>query len=85
LNVKVNQASRVLFLPLIMNTEQKSCENGDEKNDNEKRFQRHLQVNSVGNPTRKEVDWNRNAHSSPVKGYRRESEGNQVCISSCKY
>lgn len=35
---------------------------------------RRLQVNSVNYPPRKENDWNRKVHSSPIKGYRRLSD-----------
>lgn len=59
--------------------------NGYEKEKKFNRTRRHLQVNSVIFPERKEdVDWNRKAHSSPIKGYRRFSgqefdDTSQVC------
>lgn len=53
---------------MIMNSNKEFCENEDGK---DKYSQRRLQVNSVVYPPRKEVDWNRKAHSSPIKGYHR--------------
>lgn len=35
---------------------------------------KHLNVRSVAVTLQKDVDWNRNAHSSPVKGFRRYSD-----------
>lgn len=56
----------------MMNSKVENCENIQaEKNEASKRFKRHLQVNSVVYPVRKEIDWNRKAHSSPIKGYSR--------------
>lgn len=38
-------------------------------------YKRHLQVSSVIYPERKkENEWNRKSHSSPIKGYRRFSD-----------
>jgi hypothetical protein len=52
-----------------------------EKNEVEKQlgipklYKKRLQVNSVVYPVQKEYkDWNRKAHSSPIKGYRRFSD-----------
>lgn len=56
-----------------MNDKEKR-ENDGERDEKINEYQRHLQVNSVGNSgSRKEADWNRKAHSSPIKGYRRNS------------
>lgn len=45
---------------------------GDEHN--KKPFKRHLQVSSVLQTSeRPDTDWNRKAHSSPSRGYRRFS------------
>lgn len=65
------------MLPLslmIMNPEGENLTNLDGKDETTKPFKRHLQVNSVAYPGRKEIDWNRKAHSSPIKGYRRFSD-----------
>lgn len=39
---------------------------------------KHLKMRSVAVHLQKDVDWNRNAHSSPVKGYRRFSDHEAV-------
>lgn len=44
------------------------------KEKNPELYNRHLQVNSVVYPLRKQNEWDRKAHSSPVKGCRRLSD-----------
>lgn len=47
----------------------------DEINQKPELYKRHLQVNSVVHPVRKDNnEWNRKVHSSPLKGYRRFSD-----------
>lgn len=71
--------------PLRMNSEQATPESVDETRRKFKRHERHLQVSSVTYPERSPVDWNRKAHSSPSKSFRRFSgqesnyQTNQVC------
>lgn len=45
-----------------------------EKENKAEVYKRNLQVNSVVYPSRRENEWNRKAHSSPIKGYRRFSD-----------
>lgn len=69
----------------VESSEIEKRDNGDEKENKLNRTRRYLQVNSVTLAERKEVDWNRKAHSSPIKGYRRFSgqefnDTSQVCV-----
>lgn len=57
----------------------------DEEDGKKDDSRKHLKVRSVAAALKKDNDWNRNAHSSPVKGYRRFSEHEAVQEPSEKY
>lgn len=70
-----------------MNSKPDNIENVEGKVGKRKRFRSHLHVNTEIHPIKKDIDWNRKAHSSPIKGYHRRlsdqesSSGNHSQVS----
>lgn len=63
-----------------MKIEDENCESEEKNDGKQKLHRRRLQVNSVLNSVRTEIDCNRNAHSSPIKGYLSGQESSQVSL-----